>query len=83
MTISIGTCFKIGEDQVLFDEMRWRTWKDLKFYTDSHGQKNGLRQVWGTPTYTYTWGGDQYWSLPIPIREIQMNPNMQQTPGWE
>ena len=73
----------VGEDQVLFDEMRWRTWKDLKFYTDSHGQKNGLRQVWGTPTYTYTWGGDQYWSLPIPIREIQMNPNMQQTPGWE
>ena len=59
------------------------TGKDLKFYTDAHGQNNGLRQVWGTPTYTYTWGGDQYWSLPIPIREIQMNPNMQQTPGWE
>ena len=64
-------------------EMRWRTWKDLKFYTDKQGQMNGLRQVWGTPTYRYTWGGDKYWSLPIPIREIQMNPNMKQTPGWE
>ncbi len=73
----------IGEDQVFFDEMRWRTWKDLKFYTDKQGQMNGLRQVWGTPTYRYTWGGDKYWSLPIPIREIQMNPNMKQTPGWE
>lgn len=73
----------IGEDQVFFDEMRWRTWKDLKFYTDKQGQMNGLRQVWGTPTYRYTWGGDKCWSLPIPIREIQMNPNMKQTPGWE
>lgn len=73
----------IGEDLVFFDEMRWRTWKGLKFYTDKQGQMNGLRQVWGTPTYRYTWGGDKYWSLPIPIREIQMNPNMKQTPGWE
>lgn len=72
----------IGEDVIYFDEIRWGTWKDLKFGTDNQGITNGLRQIWGTPTYSYKWGGDHYWSLPIPYREIQMNPNMKQNPGW-
>lgn len=72
----------IGEDVIYLDEIRWRTWKDLKFYEDKDGKVNGLRQVWGTLTYSYTWGGDHYWTLPIPYREIQMNPNMKQNEGW-
>lgn len=73
----------VGEDVVFFDEIRWRTWKDLKFSKDSQGRTNGMRQVWGTPTYQYTWGGDNYWVLPIPAREIEMNPNMVQNEGYQ
>lgn len=73
----------VGEDVVFFDEIRWRTWKDLKFSEDSQGRTNGMRQVWGTPTYQYKWGGDNYWVLPIPAREIQMNPNMTQNEGYQ
>lgn len=71
-----------GEDIIYFDELRWKTWKELKFSTDKEGRVNGLKQVWGTPTYSYKWGGEHYWYLPIPYREIQMNPNMKQNEGW-
>ena len=73
----------IGEDVIYFDEIRWRTWKDLKFYKDKEGKMNGMTQIWGTRTNNYAWGGDHYWSLPIPAREMQMNPNMVQNPGWD
>lgn len=73
----------VGEDVIYFDELRWRTWKKLKFYQDKEGKMNGRREVWGSPLFTYSWGGEQYWNLPIPAREIQMNPNMTQNPGWE
>lgn len=73
----------IGEDVIYFDEIRWKTWKDLKFYVDKEGKTNGMRQVWGTTSNNYSWGGDHYWTLPIPAREIQMNPNMKQNQGWD
>ncbi|NDV58306.1 RagB/SusD family nutrient uptake outer membrane protein [Bacteroides sp. 519] len=73
----------IGEDVIFFDELRWKTWKDLKFYVDKEGKVNGMRQVFGTTTNNYSWGGEHYWTLPIPAREIQMNPNMVQNPGWD
>lgn len=73
----------VGEDVVYFDEIRWRTWKDLKFSVDRQGRTNGMKQVWGTPTYQYTWGGDHYWVLPIPANEVQMNPNMVQNEGYQ
>lgn len=72
----------LGEDVIYFDEIRWKTWKDLKFYVDKEGKCNGLRQVWGSTTYNYHWGGDHYWSLPIPAREVQMNDKIKQNPGW-
>ena len=43
---------------------------------------NGLRQMWGQATYHYLWGGDHYNLWPIPLNEIQMNPNIKQNPGW-
>lgn len=73
----------IGEDIIYFDEIRWKTWKNLKFYEDKEGVMNGRRQIWGTPLFTYSWGGDHYWSLPIPAREMQMNSNMVQNTGWD
>lgn len=73
----------IGEDAIYFDEIRWKTWKDLKFYKDKEGKVNGMRQVWGATSNNYSWGGDQYWTLPVPAREMQMNQNMVQNPGWD
>lgn len=73
----------IGEDVIFFDEIRWKTWKDLKFYEDNEGKINGMRQIWGATSNNYSWGGDHYWTLPIPAREIQMNPNMTQNVGWD
>lgn len=72
-----------GEESIYFDELRWGTWENRKFYRDSQGQMNGMRQVWGSPTYNYIYGGDQYYSWPIPEKEIQINPNMVQSPQWK
>ena len=75
----------LGEDLIYYDELRWKTWKDKKFFTyDDNGTQvvNGLRQVWGQATYHYAWGGDHYWLYPIPYNETQMNPNIVQNPGW-
>ena len=71
----------LGEDVVYFDEIRWRTWKDLKFFKPD-GSANGMCQVWGANTYSYTWGGEDYWLLPIPAREMEMNPNMTQNGSY-
>jgi hypothetical protein len=60
-----------------FDELRWKTLKDTKF---SGG--NGLRSAWGANIANYTWGGDHFYTWPIPQAEIQINPNLVQNPGW-
>lgn len=61
----------------LFDEMRWGTWKSKKFYTG-----NGIKQVWGTVTSSYSWGGDYLYNWAIPQTEIETNRNITQNPGW-
>lgn len=71
-----------GEEANYFDELRWRTWRKKKFYVDAQNQMNGMRQVWGTPTYKYMDGGEHYYSWPIPEREIQNNPAITQSPEW-
>ena len=45
-----------AEDIVYMHELRWRTWKDDKFFVDKWGEVNGMSQVWGEYTYHYTWG---------------------------
>jgi hypothetical protein len=65
------------EEHMLFDELRWKTWKDKAFF-----EGNGMREVWGLATYTYRWVGDQNWLWPIPLVEMQMNENLTQNPGW-
>jgi hypothetical protein len=67
------------EEYMYFDELRWETWKDKKFYAN-----NGLMEMWGNTTYTYKWGGDYLWKWPIPASEMEMNSNLkdQQNEGW-
>lgn len=72
----------LGEDVVFFDELRWRTWKDLKFcVTDDEGKVNGMTQWWGKVTYSYKWGGDNYWLLPIPSSAVQID-HLKQNTGY-
>lgn len=72
----------LGEDVVFFDELRWKTWKDLKFaVTDDNGKVNGMAQWWGKVTYSYKWGGDQEWLLPIPATAVQID-HLKQNPGY-
>lgn len=65
------------EDHMYFDELRWGTWKEKKFYDG-----NGLMEIWGTTTYTYRWLGEQNWVWPVPASEMEMNSNLTQNEGW-
>lgn len=67
-----------GENVMYFNELRWKTWKDKKFRNNT----NGLMQIWGTTTYTWSWLGDQCWIWPIPAAEREQNPSLTQNPGW-
>ena len=72
----------MAEDVVFFDELRWKTWDKLKFAkTDDGGAVNGMSQWWGKVTYSYKWGGDNYWILPIPANAVQID-HLKQNPGY-
>lgn len=60
-----------------FDELRWGTWKEKKFYDGA-----GARQIWGENQYNYFWAGDHITTWPIPRVEIERNSNLQQSAGW-
>lgn len=61
----------------LFDEMRWGTWKEKKFYAG-----NGAKEIWGTVTYPYSYLGDYIYNWAIPRAEIERNTNLKQNSGW-
>lgn len=62
----------------LFDELRWGTWKEKKFYAG-----NGTKQIWGGPnTFNYNWKGDYIYTWPIPRDEVERNSNLIQSNGW-
>ncbi len=61
----------------LFDEMRWGTWKDKKFYTG-----NGVKQIWGSLVGPYAWRGDFLYNWALPQTEVEMNKNLIQNSGW-
>jgi len=70
----------LGEGVNFFDEMRWRTLKETKF---SAGRTH---TIWGGSTIAnnlWQWIGDQWYTWPVPNAEIEMNPNLKRTPGWE
>ena len=65
------------EEYMYFNELRWGTWKTKKF--DSN--MNGMREVWGLATNTYSWIGGHNWIWAIPAADMEMNPNPVQNPG--
>ena len=67
----------VNEGHSFFDEMRWRTWKENKFY-----EGNGIKQVWGRIVSGYNWVGEQIYTWPVPQMEVEKNSNMTPTPGW-
>jgi len=69
------------EGVTYFDELRWGTWKEKKFFTNA-----GLKEVWGTlvgGSSQDTYLGDYVQVWPIPVIECQMNPNLVQNEGWK
>lgn len=71
----------VNEGVNFFDEMRWRTLNETKF-SEKVAQHawGGLESTGGT---TYAWIGDQWYTWPVPKSEIELNKNLQRTPGWE
>lgn len=68
-----------GEGVNFFDELRWRTLEDSKFFKGA-----GLKEIWGLMNYEYSWPGDRIYSWPTPLYEIQKNKNLRpQVEGWE
>lgn len=66
-----------GEGVNFFDEMRWESWKESKFFDGA-----GLKQIWGEIQYSHTWAGDFLYKWAIPRAEIQINGNLVQNEGW-
>ena len=69
-----------GEGVNFFDEMRWKTLHQTKF---QNGASSGMKEIWGTSYYATQWGGDHYYTWPIPEAEIQMIPQLTQNQGWD
>lgn len=67
-----------GEGVNFFDEMRWRTWHETKFRNNT----GGMQSVWGNIKNPYTWPGNHLYIWPVPRTEIEKNPNLVKTPGW-
>jgi tetratricopeptide (TPR) repeat protein len=65
------------EEYLYFDELRWETWKEKKFYPG-----NGLMEIWGNVTYVYVYGGDHILKWAIPAPEMEKNPNLKQNENW-
>jgi len=68
----------IGEGQIFFDELRWKTWKETTFYTG-----NGVKAVWGISFSPYVWPGDHLYTWPVPQVERERNTALTQNPGWD
>lgn len=62
----------------IFDEMRWGTLKEKKYY-----EGNGAKEIWGTVTYQYSYLGDYINTWAIPRAETERNTNLKQNTGWD
>jgi hypothetical protein len=66
-----------GEGVNFFDEIRWQSLHEKKYAPGV-----GLKQIWGQPQFTNSWGGQHYYRWPVPSAEQQKNTNLVQVPGW-
>lgn len=64
-----------------YDEVRWGmdNYKKMKF---NDGLDSGRKSVWGDPSTEKWYWADRIWPWPVPTKEIQMNDNLERTPGW-
>ena len=68
----------VGEGVSYYDEIRWQTWKDSKFFGGA-----GFKYLWGQAEYYYSWNDKQnYYQWPVPRSEREMNSNLEQSEGW-
>jgi hypothetical protein len=72
----------MGEGGAYFDELRWGTLKETKYYDGA-----STKQIWGVPGGGAVYRWPESYSLdkfvwPVPREEIERNPNLQRTPGW-
>ncbi len=71
--------WELGMEAInLYDEMRWETLKEKKYY-----EGNGAKQIFGTIKYPYMWTGDYSYTWAIPRAEIERNTNLKQNAGWD
>jgi hypothetical protein len=71
----------LNEGVNFFDEMRWRTLKETKYAPGAAAQ-----QVWGKAAAggIYVWpNGNDLYVWPVPQAEVEKNPNLLHTPGWQ
>ena len=60
-------------------------WNDAKSAMGNQGKevpaftKDGIQWNWQNSVYGFQ---DKHMLLPIPLKELELNPNMQQNPGW-
>ncbi len=62
-----------------FDEVRWGTYKQMKFQNQETG---GVKAFWGKVTGGKWYYKDYMTTWPVPLTETQKNPNLKQTEGW-
>jgi hypothetical protein len=78
----------LGEGGSYFDELRWGTLKSSKYTKEAfNGNDPGCKQIWGIAGRGSAFRWPDVYSLdklvwPVPRGEIEMNPNLKQTPGW-
>lgn len=64
-----------------FDELRWGTWKEMKF--QGNDREYGPPCWWGFDGSEGIWYyKDNMWPWSAPLSEIQKNPNIQKREGW-
>lgn len=68
-----------GEGVNYLDEVRWGTYKESKFGGLDHTYSEN---AWGSANYNMYWK-DEIWPWPVPGSEVQKNPLLEKTPGWE
>lgn len=72
-----------GEAVTFFDEMRWKTYGTSTKFTGTQGEGGGHKHIWGSFQYANSWGGDNYYTWPIPAVERERNANLTQNEGWQ
>ena len=70
------------EDQRFWDIRRWKRGEELHSIQVAHFQKASNGDILLNRNEEARSWNDKYYFFPIPFDEINMNPNLEQNPGW-